>query len=141
MPITKSLADGLLKTVGFLHPQYAPLIDFLEAHEDACLVAAGPVITEAAKEGPGALASGRAGGSRLGPRRNQAFYRIPFPHSDLSAKKWLKCNAENITRRIVGAPVLTEDQEQAWIDHASPISRRQSERERVSARSDCRALP
>ena len=118
MPITKSLADGLLKTVGFLHPQYAPLIDFLEAHEDA-LVAAGPVITEAAKEGPGALAAAEQAAPGLTEAIKHFIESSPIATYQ---PKVAEMHAENITRRIVGAPVLTEDQEQAWIDHASPIS-------------------
>jgi hypothetical protein len=113
--ISKSAADGLLRAVAFLHPGYAPLIDFLEAHEDA-LVAAGPVINEAAKEGPGALAAAET----AAPGLTQAIkHFIESSPVATYQPKLATMHAENITRRIVGAPVLTEDQEHDFLSEDS----------------------
>jgi hypothetical protein len=115
MTISKSAADGLLRTVAFLHPGYAPLIDFLEAHEDA-LVAAGPVIAEAAKEGPGALAAAEQAAPDLASAVKHFVQASPIASGNPQVTRM---HAENLTRRIVGAPVLTEDQEHEFLSQDS----------------------
>ena len=56
MPVSKQVADGLLDTIAWLHPEYATIIDFVKSHEDQ-LSALVPVIQASIKEGPGALAA------------------------------------------------------------------------------------
>ena|ERR1700679_880007 len=119
MPLTKTATDGLLRTIAWLHPEYAGLIGYLEAHEDQ-LEAAGPVIQAAATEGPGALAAAEKAAPDLA-RAIKAFVSTsPVASSD---PKVAAMHAENLTRRIVGSPVLTLDQQHVWLNPISDDSR------------------
>jgi hypothetical protein len=111
MTISKTATDGILKTLAWLHPSYAPLLEWLEGHEDA-LVAAGPVIAEAAKEGPGALAAAEQAAPDLASAVKHFVQASPVASSNPQVTRM---HAENLTRRIVGAPVLTEDQEHEFL--------------------------
>ena len=116
MPIGKIAIEGLLKTVGWLHPEYSGLIGFLLNHEDE-LEAAGPVIQEAAKEGPNALAAAEKAAPDLAKAIKDFVAASPVGSP---VKSIASLHAENVTRQIVGAPKLTVRQEQEWIDRATP---------------------
>ena len=107
--------DGLLETIGWLHPQYSALINFLRAHE-AQLTAAGPVIAAAAKEGPGALAAAEAAAPGLTEAIKHFVQASPIA---TYRPQVAQMHAENITRRIVRAPVLTEAQETEFLSQDS----------------------
>jgi hypothetical protein len=117
MPLTKSATDGLLRAVAWLHPEYGGLIDFLEAHEDQ-LQAAGPVIQAAAAEGPGALEAAEKAAPDLA--RAIKDFAGAIGSGDPADSK---VHAENITRHLVGAPALTPEQTQAWLNPISEDSR------------------
>ena len=115
MPLTKTATDGLLRTIAWLHPEYSSLIDFLEAHEDQ-LAAAGPVIQAAATEGPGALAAAEKAAPDLAAAIKHFISVSPVASGN---PKTASLHAENVTRQIVGVPVLTAAQQSAWLN---PIS-------------------
>ena len=116
MSLSKEATDALLKIIGFIHPEYSGLIGFLTDHEDQ-LVAAGPVLEEAAKEGPGALAAAEKAAPDLAKAINDFVAASPLSHTSPMVAK---VHAENITRQIVGVNSMTPAEEQAWIDHATP---------------------
>jgi hypothetical protein len=115
MDVTKTATDGLLKTLAWLHPSYAPLLEWLEGHEDT-LVAVGPMIAEAAKEGPGALAAAEQAAPDLASAVKHFVQASPVASGNPQV---IRLHAENVTRRIVGAPVLTEDQEHEFLSQDS----------------------
>ena len=119
MTISQQATDGLLKTLRFMHPEYASLIDFLLGHE-AQLEAAGPVIQAAATEGPGALAAAEKAAPDLAKAIKDFIAASPVASA---SPQVASMHAENITRRIVGAPVLTPSQESDWLNSASGDSR------------------
>jgi hypothetical protein len=97
---------GLLDAVGWMHPQYAPLTDWLKNHQDT-LDAIAPVIAEAAKEGPGALAAAEQAAPDLAVAIKHFVAASPVASGNPQVTRMY---AENLTRRIVGAPILTETQ-------------------------------
>ena len=107
--------DGLLRAIAFLHPQYAPLINFIEAHKST-IEAAGPVISEAAKEGPGALAAAEKAAPGLTEAVRQLVQSSPIASGNPQV---VAMHSENVARRIVGAPVLTEAQETEFLSQDS----------------------
>jgi hypothetical protein len=115
MTISKTATDGLLNAIGWMHPEYAPLIGWLEAHEDT-LMAAGPVIAEAAKEGPGALAAAEQAAPDLAAAVKKFVAVSPIASNN---PQIARMHSENVTRRIVGAPVLTESQENEFLSQDS----------------------
>jgi hypothetical protein len=120
MTISQQATDGLLKTIGWLHPEYSGLIGFLQQHE-AQLEAAGPVIQAAATEGPGALAAAEKAAPDLAKAIKDFVAASPVASG--GSPQVTAMHAENITRRIVGAPVLTPSQENDWLNSASGDSR------------------
>jgi hypothetical protein len=115
MTITTTATDGLLKTIGWLHPEYGVLINFLIAHE-AQLTAAGPVIVAAATEGPAALAAAE----KAAPGLTEAIKHFIEASPAASYRPQIvQMHSENITRRIVGAPILTPDQENEFLSQDS----------------------
>jgi hypothetical protein len=116
MAINKQATDGMLHVLGWLHPEYAGLIGFLETHEDQ-LVAVGPVIQEAATEGPGALAAAEKAAPDLAKAVKDFVAAAPIGTVTPAVAR---AHAENITRQIVGAPKMTPEQEQNYIDRATP---------------------
>lgn len=118
MTFSQTATDALLKVVGFLHPEYAGLIGFLTDHEDQ-LAAVGPIIQAAATEGPGALAAAEKAAPDLAKAIKDFVAGSPNASSD---PVHASMHAENITRTIVGAPVLTPSQEQTWLARSTPPS-------------------
>jgi hypothetical protein len=116
MPINKTATDGLLHVLSFLHPEYSGLISYLENHEDA-LVAVGPVIQAAATEGPGALAAAEKAAPDLARAITDFVAAAPIGTVTPAVAR---AHAENVARQIVGAPKMTPEQEQSYIDRATP---------------------
>lgn len=122
MQLTKTATDGLLKAIGFFHPEYAGLIGFLTQHEDQ-LVAAGPLIQAAAKEGPGAFAAAEKAAPNLAKAIKDFVAASPVgskaPNSAAASRQHI--HVENVTRMIVGAPKMTPAQETDYIERATSL--------------------
>lgn len=121
MQVTKSATDGLLKAIGFFHPEYAGLIGFLTQHEDQ-LVAAGPLIQAAAKEGLGAFAAAQKAAPNLAKAIKDFVAAAPkeAAPSAIAASRQ-SVHVENVTRMIVGAPKMTPAQEVDYIERATSL--------------------
>jgi hypothetical protein len=115
MAIAKTATTGLLRTIAWLHPEYSSLIGFLLNHEDQ-LVEVGPIIQEAAQEGPGALQAAETAAPDLAKAIKDFVQASPVATDD---PKTAAMHAENITRKIVGSPCLTPDQEQQFLSQDS----------------------
>lgn len=122
MQFNKTATDGLLKAIGFFHPEYAGLIGFLTQHEDQ-FVAAGPLIQAAAKEGLGAFAAAEKAAPNLAKAIKDFVAAAPkdAAPSTIAASRQ-SVHVENVTRMIVGAPKMTPAQESDYIERASPIN-------------------
>jgi hypothetical protein len=118
MDFTKSATDGLLRVVGALHPEYAPLIRFLTDHESQ-LLAAAPLIQIAATEGPGAFAAAEKAAPELAAAIKKFIAASPISDGPTAQKM----HTERLTRQIVGAPALSPDQERKWLNPISDDSR------------------
>jgi hypothetical protein len=115
MDFTKSATDGLLRVIGALHPEYSGLIGFLTDHETQ-LIAAGPLIQIAAKEGPGAFAAAEKEAPELAAAVRKFVAASPAVSSD---PKTANLHAEKLTRQIVGAAPLTPNQERQFLSQDS----------------------
>lgn len=112
MPLTKTATDGLLRILGFLHPEYKDLITFLEAHEDQ-LIAVGPLIQQAAKEGPGALAAAE----KAAPDLAKAIRNFIKATPDGANSTLAEYHAENVVRQITGSPTISPAD---WFNRSLP---------------------
>jgi hypothetical protein len=111
MPISKQMADGLLDTIAWLHPEYAPIIDFVKSHEDQLAVLV-PVIQDSIKEGPGALAAAE----KAAPELTQAIKHLVAVSPVASAvPRIAQIHAENVTRKIVGISPMSAIEETDYI--------------------------
>lgn len=122
MSLSASLTDGLLRVVAMLHPEYKNLVDVAIAHETE-IEKLGPVLHAAAKEGPGAFAAAVAAAPDLAKAIHNFVASMPATassHEEAAAA--IAKRSENVTRVMVGAEPMTPDDEQRWMDRASPIS-------------------
>jgi hypothetical protein len=101
--------DGILDTVAWLHPEYAPLIDFVKSHEDT-IAALAPVVTEAIKEGPGALAAA----DKAAPDLTKAVRDFVATIPGTNVPQVANYHAENIVRKLVRAPAVSDTQHATW---------------------------
>jgi hypothetical protein len=102
-------ADGLLDTIKWLHPEYAPLIDFVKSHEDT-IIALAPVVTEAIKEGPGALAAA----DKAAPDLAKAIRTFVATIPGTNVPQVADYHSENIVRKLVRAPAVSDDEHATW---------------------------
>ena len=102
--------DGLLKTIAWLHPEYAPLIAFIQQHQDQ-IAALGPVIQAAITEGPGALAAAEKAAPDLAKAIRDFVAVSPMSSA---VPKVSTIHAENVTRKIFGASPLSDTEQATW---------------------------
>jgi hypothetical protein len=92
--MTSLLVDGLLKTIAAINPEYAPMINFVLAHETEIDMLA-PIADAAVKEGPGAFAAAE----KAAPELAQAIRQFVDATSATNAAEV----RESVTRHMVGA--------------------------------------
>lgn len=107
-----SAADGLLDTIKWLHPEYAPMIDFVVEHR-VQLIALAPVIRAGITEGPGALAAAE----KAAPELTEAIkHFISVSPVAAVTPAITKIQAENIMRRVVGSPIMTDSEQTEFMN-------------------------
>lgn len=110
------LVDGLLKTISFLHPEYAPMIDFVLNHEDQIEKLA-PIAAAAAKEGPGAFAAAEEHAPELATAIRNFVDSIPGTAANADeAQATIAKHREIVTRHISGAAQADAAGTASWVD-------------------------
>ena len=121
MSFQKMLFEGLLKAAASLHPEYASLINFAIAHEDQ-LEKVGPLLSAAAKEGPGAFAAAEKAAPELADKIRDFVSSVPrTAGSHEESATVIQAHAEEVTRQIFGLPSLDPEAERKWMDDTTAL--------------------
>ena len=117
-----SLVEGAARVFARSHPEFAILVETAIKHEDQ-LQKLGPIITAAAKEGPGAFAAAEEHAPELAKAIKNFVHSLPgSAASPEAAQQQLMTSAENVTRDMFHMTRMTADEERAWMDRFTPAS-------------------
>lgn len=113
------LVDGLLKTIATFHPEYAPMIDFVIAHEDQIEKLA-PIAAAAEKEGPGAFAAAEEHAPELAAAIRNFVDSIPGTATNAAeAQATIVKHREMVTRHMAGAAQVQTAGATSWMEDPS----------------------
>lgn len=114
--MTSLLVDGLLKTIAAINPEYAPMINFVLAHETEIDMLA-PIADAAVKEGPGAFAAAKEHAPELAKAIEDFVDSIPGTAATPSAAQaTIDKHREIVTKHLAGIAKTESTQTSSWLD-------------------------
>ena len=117
-----SLVEGAARAFSRTHPAFANLVELAIKHEDQ-LEKLGPIITAAAKEGPGAFAAAQEHAPELAQAIKDFAHSLPgSAPTAAAAQAQLTKSTENVTRDLFHLPHMSPEDEREWMDRFTPAS-------------------
>lgn len=124
MDISRLLSSPLLGLVSHLAPQAAPIINFLQAHQDV-IAKATPVVQAAINEGRPAFEAAL----KQAPQFANAVKGFLQQHDIPGSPPGVPANPvtlENVARMLAGSHKMSPTEEQQMMDRASPLGQSDS---------------